>query len=196
MRPKKLGGPSANNRESYNLFSTDLTLLLLRLLGLIPRTTTKERQEPLLPAIAGRLPPLLKMLSPNPGQHEDRHYVPGRSLIWYHLTATRHRRHHPPPSVSTPTLSKRNNPHEQSILNADCVTRPTHKWQTRPLFRDGAPNWQNCNFHYIINIWSWAPDGARHQDRPTDWPSVVTWPDLTWPDWGPHFHSQKGWLLI
>jgi hypothetical protein len=36
------------------------------------------------------------------------------------------------------------------------------KWQTRPLVREGAPNWQDCNFQYITNIWSWAPDGARH----------------------------------
>jgi hypothetical protein len=38
-----------------------------------------------------------------------------------------------------------------------------------------APNWQDRNFQNIINFWSWAPHGARHQDRPTDWPSVVTW---------------------
>jgi hypothetical protein len=25
----------------------------------------------------------------------------------------------------------------------------------------------------VINIWSWPPDGARHQDRLTDWSSVV-----------------------
>jgi hypothetical protein len=26
-----------------------------------------------------------------------------------------------------------------------------------------------------INIWSWDPDGARHQGRQTDWLSVVKW---------------------
>jgi hypothetical protein len=26
-----------------------------------------------------------------------------------------------------------------------------------------------------INIWSWAPDGARHQDRQTDWLSIEMW---------------------
>jgi hypothetical protein len=31
------------------------------------------------------------------------------------------------------------------------------------------------NCQTVINIWLWAPDGARHQDRLTDWPSVVTW---------------------
>jgi hypothetical protein len=76
---------------------------------------------------------------------------------------------------------------EARVLNIKCYTWGVNydKRQTRPLVREGAPNWQDWNFHYIINIWSWAPDGARHQDRPTDWPSVVTWPDLpdlTW--WG------------
>jgi hypothetical protein len=27
----------------------------------------------------------------------------------------------------------------------------------------------------LINIWSWAPDGARRQDLLTDWPSVAMW---------------------
>jgi hypothetical protein len=27
----------------------------------------------------------------------------------------------------------------------------------------------------VINIWSWAPDGARNQDALTDWSSVVMW---------------------
>jgi hypothetical protein len=49
------------------------------------------------------------------------------------------------------------------------------KWQTRPLVREGAPNGQDSNFNKEENIWSWAPAGARHQDRQTDWPSVVTW---------------------
>jgi hypothetical protein len=31
---------------------------------------------------------------------------------------------------------------------------------------------QDSNFHAEINIWSWAPDGARHQDGLTDWPTV------------------------
>jgi hypothetical protein len=26
------------------------------------------------------------------------------------------------------------------------------KWQTRPLFREGAPNWQVCNFQNIISM--------------------------------------------
>jgi hypothetical protein len=35
--------------------------------------------------------------------------------------------------------------------------------------REGAPQKQNLNCQEIINIWSWAPDGARHQDWLTDW---------------------------
>jgi hypothetical protein len=36
---------------------------------------------------------------------------------------------------------------------------------------------RNCQT-IIINIWSWAPDGARHQDSLIDWPSVAMWPWL------------------
>jgi hypothetical protein len=39
-----------------------------------------------------------------------------------------------------------------------------HKRQTRPLVREGAPQKQDRNCQKVINIWSWAPDGARHQD--------------------------------
>jgi hypothetical protein len=46
----------------------------------------------------------------------------------------------------------------------------------RPLVREGAPQKQDRNCQtVIINIWSWAPDGARHQDLLTDWPSVAMW---------------------
>jgi hypothetical protein len=46
---------------------------------------------------------------------------------------------------------------------------------TRPLVRGGARHWQNSKCQTEINIWSWAPDGARHQDGLTDWSSVVKW---------------------
>jgi hypothetical protein len=52
---------------------------------------------------------------------------------------------------------------------------PLYKWQTRPLVREGAPYGQESNFQGRINIWSWAPDEARHQDRQTDWQSVAMW---------------------
>jgi hypothetical protein len=58
-------------------------------------------------------------------------------------------------------------------------TRERLRWRgptayTRPLVREGAPQ-QDRNCQRVINIWSWAPDGARHQDLPTDWPSVAMW---------------------
>jgi hypothetical protein len=34
---------------------------------------------------------------------------------------------------------------------------------------------KNRNCQTVTNIWSWAPDGARHQDRQTDRPSVAMW---------------------
>jgi hypothetical protein len=34
---------------------------------------------------------------------------------------------------------------------------------------------QDRNCHTVINIWSWAPDGARHQGLLTDCPSVAMW---------------------
>jgi hypothetical protein len=34
------------------------------------------------------------------------------------------------------------------------------KRQTHPLIREGAPQEQDRNCHTVINIWSWAPDGA------------------------------------
>jgi hypothetical protein len=49
------------------------------------------------------------------------------------------------------------------------------KKQTRPLVREGAPETQDRNCQRVINIWSWAPDGARHQDLQIDWPSVAMW---------------------
>jgi hypothetical protein len=51
----------------------------------------------------------------------------------------------------------------------------TYKRQTRPLVREGAPQKQDCNCQTVINIWSWAPDGARYQDLLTDRPSVAMW---------------------
>jgi hypothetical protein len=50
-----------------------------------------------------------------------------------------------------------------------------YKRQTRPLVRDRTPQKQDRNCKRAINIWSWAPDGARHQDLLIDWPSVAMW---------------------
>jgi hypothetical protein len=46
---------------------------------------------------------------------------------------------------------------------------PQHiKKQTRPLIREGATQEQDRNCHTVINIWSWAADGAGLQDLLTD----------------------------
>jgi hypothetical protein len=50
-----------------------------------------------------------------------------------------------------------------------------YKRQTRPLVREGAPEKQDRNCQKVINIRSWAADGARHQDLLIDWPSVAIW---------------------
>jgi hypothetical protein len=50
-----------------------------------------------------------------------------------------------------------------------------YKWQTRPLVREGAPQKQARNCQTVISIWSWTPDGARHQDLMTGWQSVAMW---------------------
>jgi hypothetical protein len=39
---------------------------------------------------------------------------------------------------------------------------------------------QDRNCHTVINIWSWVPDGARHQDLLTDWLTVSRNVTLTW----------------
>jgi hypothetical protein len=47
-----------------------------------------------------------------------------------------------------------------------------YKRQPRPLVRNVAPEKQDRNCQRVINIWSWAPDGAGHQDLLTDWLTV------------------------
>jgi hypothetical protein len=47
----------------------------------------------------------------------------------------------------------------------------------------------------VINIWSWAPDGARHQDRLTDWSSIVIH-SLTHHDGLTDWSSVVKWLWL
>jgi hypothetical protein len=54
-------------------------------------------------------------------------------------------------------------------------TSSVYKKQTRPLVREGPPQKQYRNCQRIINIWSWGPNGARHQDVLVDWPSIAMW---------------------
>jgi hypothetical protein len=59
-------------------------------------------------------------------------------------------------------------PRKTALARASSI----YKIQNRPLVREGAPQKQDRNCQRVINIWSWAPDGARHQDLLTDWPTV------------------------
>jgi hypothetical protein len=52
------------------------------------------------------------------------------------------------------------------------LTMTLTKRQTPPLFSESAPPWQDLTCQAVINIWSWAPDWARHQDWLTDWLTV------------------------
>jgi hypothetical protein len=54
-------------------------------------------------------------------------------------------------------------------------TSSIYKRQTCPLVREGAPQKQDRNCQTIINIWSWVPDGVRHQDLLSDWSLVAIW---------------------
>jgi hypothetical protein len=59
----------------------------------------------------------------------------------------------------------------------DCTGKgQQHIQKTDPSSRQrGRPPTQDRNRQTVINRWSWAPDGARHQDLLTDWPSVAMW---------------------
>jgi hypothetical protein len=50
-----------------------------------------------------------------------------------------------------------------------------YKRQTCPLVRKGAPEKQDRNCQKVVNIWSWAPNGARPQDLLIYWQSVAMW---------------------
>jgi hypothetical protein len=50
-----------------------------------------------------------------------------------------------------------------------------YKRQTCSLVKESTPQKYDYNCQTVINIWSWAPDGAWHQDLLTDWQSVATW---------------------
>jgi hypothetical protein len=53
-------------------------------------------------------------------------------------------------------------------MTALARTSSIYKRQTRLLVREGTPQEQNRNCQRVTNIWSWALDGARHQDLLTD----------------------------
>jgi hypothetical protein len=57
-----------------------------------------------------------------------------------------------------------------------CWRGPVTYTKDRLVFSsDRAPQKHDRNCQRVINIWTWAPDGARHQDLLIDWPSVTMW---------------------
>jgi hypothetical protein len=62
--------------------------------------------------------------------------------------------------------------HLYIMTNGLLLPTMTDKGQTCPLVRMGALQRQDPYCQAVINIWSWAPDGARHQDWLTDWLTV------------------------
>jgi hypothetical protein len=67
-------------------------------------------------------------------------------------------------------------PRQTKLARASSI----YKRQTRPLVREGTPQKQDRNCQKVINIWSWAPYGARRQDLLIDLPSVAMWLWLWW----------------
>jgi hypothetical protein len=58
------------------------------------------------------------------------------------------------------------------MTNDLLLQKMTDKRQTHPLVREGVPQRQNRDCQTVINIWSWAPDGALHKDWLTEWLTV------------------------
>jgi hypothetical protein len=62
-----------------------------------------------------------------------------------------------------------------SRITALARTCSNCKRQICPVVREDAPHGQTRNCLTVIKIWSCARDGAWHQDRLADWPSILTW---------------------
>jgi hypothetical protein len=87
-------------------------------------------------------------------------------------------------------------------------TQERLRWQgpaaykkSNPLVREGVPQKPDHNCRAVINIWSWAPDGAWHQDLLIDWlsdrPTVshnvtLTLLQFSWVKW---HELVVGWRL-
>jgi hypothetical protein len=84
-------------------------------------------------------------------------------------------------------------PRKTTLARASSI----YKRQIRPPVREGAPQKQDRNYQRVINIWSWAPDGARHQDLLIDWTSVAMW---LWfwldPIWNPVERYSNTWHYL
>jgi hypothetical protein len=59
--------------------------------------------------------------------------------------------------------------------SAGKVQQNIQKTDTSSRQRGRPHKKQDRNCQTVINIWSCAPDGARHQDLLADWPSVAMW---------------------
>jgi hypothetical protein len=98
-----------------------------------------------------------------------------RSRNLHRDPASRRRRRKGKPQIWDSKIWSRvprdSDPRETALARASSI----YKWQIRPLVREGAPQKQDHNCQTVINIWSWAPHGAPHQDLLTDWPSVAMW---------------------
>jgi hypothetical protein len=68
----------------------------------------------------------------------------------------------------------------EPLMSRVAVWKQLHwiRWFAKTRHRSGAPQ-------TLEGIWSWVPDGARHQDGLIDWPSVATWLWL--------WRSQRHW---
>jgi hypothetical protein len=73
-------------------------------------------------------------------------------------------------------VQRDSDPRKTALARASSI----YKRQTRLLVREGAPQKQDRNCQTVINILSWAPDGARYQDLLTDWLTVNRNVILTW----------------
>jgi hypothetical protein len=114
-------------------------------------------------------------------------YVVRAEILWAKgKTSCRHPRVEAGPNTSTVTLRVVGGD-ENGSLKSETVkcgresqgtrTRERLPWRGPGAYTKDrtAPEKQDRNCLTVINIWLWAPDGVRHQDVLTDWPSVAMW---------------------
>jgi hypothetical protein len=68
-------------------------------------------------------------------------------------------------------VTRTSDPRKTTLSTASSI----YKRHIRPLVREGVPEKLDRNCQRVINIWSWTPDGARHQDWLIGWSSVAMW---------------------
>jgi hypothetical protein len=60
----------------------------------------------------------------------------------------------------------------------DCAGKGQNHINDSPVLSSERAPHKNSTCQTVINIWSWTPYGARHQDLLTVWPSVAMWFDF------------------